>query len=326
MRWTSVPLAMVVLVVASVAPLAAQERLGDLVAMGGYDWVIGRWAATTDHGEKAEFRYDWVCDKSAVLAETTIGGFKYEGMIMLLPGGGEAVDVGADNRGGLWKGSWTEDPAGLVHRVEHVNAQGDVRKGDIIHNRIDANTISIAIYAVENGSRSAEPWVKMAYRRQTGAPVAASSSGQTSSSTDYETLGDMVSQGGYEWLIGKWTATKDGRTYQLEHIPILDQHAALVRVAIDDFKYCGIVTYAPARQEIAQIGADNMGRVWKATWEQGDEGAVHKAEVSRPDGTVQKMQIVYIRGDNDTLKTKEYSIEGGSPTLRDELTFKRRKP
>jgi hypothetical protein len=317
---------MAALVAMSVAPLAAQESLGDLVAQGGYDWVIGRWAATTDQGDKAEFRYSWTCDKHAIVAETAIGDFQYEGVIMLSPAGEEVVDVGADNQGGLWKGSWTEDYAGLVHRIEHVNAQGDVRKGDIVHNRIDANTISIAIYATDSsGSRSAEPWAKMTYKRQTATPVAAASSRQTSSSTDYETLGDMVSQGGYEWIIGKWTATKDGRTYELEHIPILDKHAALVNVKIGDFKYCGIVTYAPTRQEISQVGADNMGRVWKATWEQGDEGAVHKAEVTKPDGTVQKMQIVYIKGDNDTLKTKEYSIEGGSLTLRDELTFKRQR-
>jgi hypothetical protein len=326
MHLRSVSLVIVVLVTLSVAPLTAQERLGDLVAQGGYDWVIGRWVATTDQGEKAEFRYDWACDKHAILAETTVGGFKYEGMIMLAPGGGEVLDVGADNRGGMWKGSWSEDAVGLVHRVEYANAQGDVRKGDIVHNRVDANTIAIAIYAVDSsGSRSAEPWTKLTYKRQTAAAVTASSSGQTGGSTDYQTLGDIVSQGGYEWLIGKWTATKDGRTYQLEHTPILDKHAALVRVEIGDFRYCGIITYAPGRQEISQIGADNMGRVWKATWEQGDEGAVHKADVTKPDGTTQKIQIVYIKGDNDTLKTKEYSIEGSSPTLRDELTFKRQK-
>jgi len=142
-------------------------------------------------------------------------------------------------------------------------------------------------------------------------------------------LGDLISEGGYEWLVGKWVATKDGRTYELEHKPIVDRHAALVDVKIDDFKYQGIVLYVPARQEIVQIGADNMGGVWNGTWEQDYEGAVHKVAVTRADGTTQKMQLVYIKGDNDTLKTKEYPVDatgGRAATPRDELTFKRQKP
>ena len=327
MSLRSVSLTMVVLAACAV-PMAAQQKLGDLVAQGGYDWLMGRWVATTDQGEKVEFRYDWALDKQVVIAETIMGEFRYQGMATLSPNGYEAISFGADNRGGVWKGTWTEDPAGLVNRIEHTSPDGEVRKGDIVHSRVDANSMTVAIYAVDNsGSRSSEPWAKLTYNRQKASSVAAaSSSGQTSGSTDYQTLGDLISQGGYEWLIGKWTATKDDRTYQLEHTPILDRHAALVNVKIGDFQYRGMVMYSPTDQGIVQVGADNMGRIWKGTWEQGDEGAVHKVDVTRADGTTQKMQLVYVKGDNDTLKTKEYAVEGNSPALRDELTFKRQKP
>jgi len=328
MSLRSALLAIVVLAAACAVPIAAQQTLGDLVAQGGYDWLMGRWVATSDEGEKVEFRYDWALDKQAVVVDTIMGGFKYQGMAMLSPNGYDVLGFGADNRGGVWKGTWSEDPAGLVNGIEHTSPGGEVRKAEIVHSRVDADTMTIAIYAVDSsGSRSGEPWAKLTYKRQT-APAAtiASTSEQTGGSADYQTLADLVSQGGYEWLIGKWGATKDDRTYQLEHTPILDKHAALVNVKIGDFQYRGMVTYAPASQEIAQVGVDNMGRIWKGTWEQGDEGAVHKVDVTRADGTTQKIQIVYIKGDNDTLKTKEYTIEGGSPTLRDELTFKRQKP
>ncbi len=318
----------IVVLAACAIPVAAQEKLGDLVAQGGYDWLMGRWVATTDQGEKVEFRYDWAMDKYIVVADTIMGNFKYHGIIMLSPNSYEPMGFGADNRGGLWKGTWSEDPAGLVNRIEHTSPDGQVRKGDIVHSRVDADTMAVAIYAVDSsGTRSSEPWTKQTYKRQTTpATAAASAAEQSGGSSDYQTLGDLIAQGGYGWLIGKWVATKDDRTYQLEHTPILDKHAALVNVKIGEFQYCGMITYAPASQEIGQIGVDNRSRIWKGTWEQGDEGAVYKVDVARPDGATQKIQIVYIKGDNDTLKTKEYAVEDGKATLRDELTFKRQKP
>lgn len=327
MTLRGVSLTMVVLAAVCAAPLAAQQKLGDYVAQGGYDWVIGRWVATTDQGEKVEVRYDWVCDKYAVAATTTMGGFRYEGVIVLSPVGAEVFEVGADNRGGTWKATWSEDSAGLLRRIEYTSPTGEVRKLDIVHARVDADTITIALYAIDtSGSRNDEPWAKLSYKRQTTPAAVVSSSEQANRSADYQTLGDLVSQGGYEWLIGRWLATKEGRTYQVEYKPVLDKHAGLVDVAINDFKYRGLIMYAAARQEIVETGADNMGRTWKGVWEQGDEGAAYKADVTKADGTTQKIQVVFIKGDDDTLKTKEYSVEGSSPTLRDELTFKRQKP
>jgi hypothetical protein len=328
MSLRSASVMIVVLAAAGLAPAVAQQKLGELVAQGGYDWLIGRWVATSDQGEKVEFRYDWALDKQVVTAETIMGKFKYQGMAMLSPNSYDVLAFGADNRGGVWKGTWSEDAAGLVNRIEHTSPGGEVRKGDIVHSRVDPETMTIAIYAVDSsGSRTGEPWVKLTYKRQT-APAAtiASASEQAGGSTDYQTLSDIVAQGGYNWLVGKWTAKKDDRTYQLEYAPILDKHASLVTVKIGDFQYRGMVTYAPASQEIAEVGADNTGRIWKGKWQQGGEGAEYNVDVTKADGATQKIRIVYIKGDNDTFRTKEYSVEGGNATLRDELTFKRQKP
>jgi hypothetical protein len=321
---------LVIVILAGVCgvPVTAQQKLGDLVAQGGYDWLIGRWVATTDQGEKVEFRYDWALDKQIVVADTIMAKFKYHGIAMLSPNGYDVLGFGADNRGGVWKGTWSEDPAGLVNRTENTSSGGEVRKADIVHSRVDADTMTVAIYAVDSsGSRSGDPWVKLTYKRQTTpAATVATASEPTGGSADYQTLGDLVSQGGYEWLIGKWVATKEDRTYQLEHLPILDKHASIVNVKIGDFQYQGMITYAPASREISQVGTDTRGRIWKGTWEQGDEGAVYTADITKDDGATQKIKLVYIKGDNDTLKTKEYTVEGGTATLRDELTFKRQKP
>jgi hypothetical protein len=316
------------LCVACAVPVTAQESLGDMVAAGGYEWIIGRWAATSDDGQKIEFRYEWAVDQHAVLADVDMGSFVYRGLVMLAPEDGSIFDVGADNRGGLWKGTWSQGAAGPVHQVEHTAPDGQVRKAELVYEKMDADTITIALYGVDSsGSRNSEPLSKLTYKRQPAvAPRPAG--GQASGSRDYQTLGDLVSEGGYEWLIGKWAATKEDRTYELEYKPVLDQHAAQADVKIGDFTYVGLIMYVPARQEITDIGADSRGGIWKGTWEQDGSDAADTLVYTRPDGTTVKIQHIYSKTDSDVMTVKEYSIEtGGGRTSspRDELTFKRQK-
>jgi hypothetical protein len=321
----------VIVLVAFVAPSVAQQTLGDLVASGGYDWIIGRWVAGTDEGPKVEFSFDWALDKHVVLNSLQMGDFKYQGLITLSPTDQEAIDQGADSRGGTWKGTWSPDGDGLVRKVEHMGPDGQTRKGEMVFGKVDADTITIAIYAVDSsGSRSSEPWNKLTYRRQQAkaAPISATAEA-ASRSTDYQKLGDVVSEGGYEWLIGKWVAGEGDRTYGLEYKPILNMHAAQTDVKIGDFKYMGIIMYVASRQEIVQIGVDSMGGAWKGTWEQDGSDALNKIEYTKPDGTTVKLQHVYVKINDDGLKVKQYDVGAdgsrGSPS-RDDLTFKRQKP
>jgi hypothetical protein len=313
-------------------PGVAQETLGDLVAAGGYDWIIGKWVATTDDGQKAQSNFDWALDKCVVLNDLRVGDFQYQGIIMLAPGGGDAVDEGADTTGGIWKGSWSPDGDGLVRRVEHTSHDGQVRKGEIVYGKVDADTITIAIHATgENGARNAEPWNKMTYKRQPPAKAAPVSAAAESAgrSTDYQTLGDIMAEGGHEWLIGKWVGNENNRTYELEYKPILDKHAGSVDMKIGDFKYMGIITYAASRQEVVEFGADTQGRTWKLVWGQDGGDIVNKAELTKADGTTQKFQHVFTKIGNDEFKAKLYSIEAdgrrGSEPI-EQVTFKRQKP
>lgn len=324
----SMSLTVLTLFAVGAAPVVAQQRLGDLVAEGGYDWVIGRWAATTDDGQRIEFEYSWGLDKHIILTDLRMGGFRYHGMVMLAPSGTEALDVGTDNRGGVWKGTWYDEPAGLVHRIEHTTADGEIRKGEIVYNRADADSMRVAMYAVDSsGYRSSEPWGKLTYKRQPAGAARDSSLGeQGGRATDYQTLGDLVSEAGYEWLLGKWTGTDDDETYELENKLILDRHAALMDAKIGGFQYRGLLMYVPSRQEILQVGADNVGGSWKSTWDEDYEGPIHKIERTKADGTKQKMEHVYVKVDGDTFKVKEYPVEAGGYRAfepRGEVTFKR---
>jgi hypothetical protein len=335
-----------VLVVLSmgVAPGVAQDKLGDLVAAGGYEWFVGKWVATADDGQKVEFNIDWVLDKYALFNSLQTKDIKYQGLITLSPTGQEATDQGVDNRGGTWKGTWSADGDGLVRKIEHLGPDGQTRKGEMLITKGDADTITIALYATDsNGSRNAEPVNKLTYKRQqaqglpnassrVGDPKAAPASAPAEASgraTDYEKLGDIVSSGGYEWLIGKWTGTENNKTYELEYKPILDKHGASVDMKIGEFKYLGMITYVTSRQEIVEFGADTLGRTWKMVWQQEGSDLINKTELTKPDGTTQKLQHVFTKIDNDAFKAKLYAVGADGSRASEpseQVTFKRQKP
>lgn len=144
-----------------------------------------------------------------------------------------------------------------------------------------------------------------------------------------QSLGDIVSEYGYDGIIGRWVATGDNdRTYELEYKWAIDKHVIIVDVKIGRFKYHGMIMFVPSRMEVIQIGADNMGRTWKGTWDESYEGPVHRSECLNPDGTTEKMEHLYVKIDSDNVRIKDYPVGAdGSRTSqpRTELTFNRRK-
>jgi hypothetical protein len=330
MSLRSASLTTMMVLAAWMTPGLAQEKLGDLVASGGYDWIIGRWVAGTDEGQKVEFNFDWALDKHVVLNSLQMGDFKYQGIITLSPTDQEAVDQGVDSRGGTWKGTWSPDGDGLVRKVEHLSPEGQTRKGDIVFGKTDADTITIAIYLTDSsGNRNSEPMSKLTYKRQPAqkAPISAAA-GTSDRATDYQKLGDIVASGGYEWLIGKWVGTEKDQAYELEYKPILDKHACAVDLKSGDFKYSGLIMYVASRQEIVEFGVDTMGRIWKGVWDQDGSDAVSKSECTNANGTTMKLQHVFTKIDNDTFKGKLYALaadgsRGAEP--REQVTFKRQK-
>jgi len=335
----------VILSAAWAGPSMAQQTLGDLVASGGYDWIIGRWVASFDDDRKMEFRFDWVLDKHAVLSGIQIGGdsasqtpesaawgpYQYQGLIMLAPGRAEPFDEGADDRGATWKGTWFEDSTGLVHRIERTEPNGLKRKEEIVFDTVDTDTVTIAIYATgASGARNAKPWNKMTYKRQQAKADPVSAATETAGhATDYQKLGDIVSEGGYEWMTGKWKATQGDQTYELEFKPILSMHAALADVKVDDVKYLVMITYVPSRQEVVDFGVNNRGGMWKGTWEQDGSNALNKIEYTKADGTTLKVQHVYVRTNNDEMNVRQYEVGTDGTRAAEsnrDLIFKRQKP
>jgi hypothetical protein len=64
---------------------SAQQKLGDLVTEGGFEWLIGDWVATTDEGGKIHSFYKWGLNKNLITMGFKMGDFEGRGMIYYVP-------------------------------------------------------------------------------------------------------------------------------------------------------------------------------------------------------------------------------------------------
>ena len=167
MSMRNVSLTIVVLLAVCAIPAPAQDKLGDLLYQGGYEWILGKWAATTDEGNQIELEYKWGLDKHVILVDFKMGDFKLHGMIMYAASKEEITQVSADNKGGIWKGTWRDDYGEAVNRMEGTQADGETMKAELVHSKVDADTMKVAMYGVEDdGYRASEAWGTLNYKRQ----------------------------------------------------------------------------------------------------------------------------------------------------------------
>ena len=323
-------LALVALLILFTVPVTAQQTLGDLVSEGGYDWLIGKWLATTDEGGELRLEHKWALDRNTMLVDFQMGGFRLQGMIVFVPSREEVIQIGADNQGGTWKGTWRDEYGDAVHRMEQTRPDGQTQKAEIVHTRVDADTMKATMYTVDSdGYRAAEAMGTVTYKRQPAdAPGIGASNAAAGSTSYHQKLGDLVNEAEYAWMAGQWRTTfDDGRQVDLEYKWALDQHAVLVDVKMDDFQYLGMIMFVPSREEVIQIGADNAGAFWEGAWSSGYDGVALKITRLQPDGVKRRLEHVYTPGDKDSFKLTEYTLDTDgyrSAEPRGTQTFKRR--
>ena len=166
MSMRKISLVIAVLLAVSAIPAGAQDKLGDLVAEYGYDWMIGKWSATSDEGGQVELEYKWILDKCAMCVNVKMGDFKYHGLIMFMPSKEEIVQLGADNMGGTWNGTWGEDYEGAVNRNQRLDTYGTTETMDMVFIKVDNDAFKVKQYPVENGSRASQPRGETIFKRQ----------------------------------------------------------------------------------------------------------------------------------------------------------------
>jgi hypothetical protein len=150
----------------------AQEKLGDLVAEGGFDWIIGSWTATTDRGDKIDVTYKWELDKCMLSVQVKWPNYEYRGMIFYVPAEEKVIQVGVDNQGGNGKGLWEAEGNKAVHRYEHTGADGQTNKMGMVHSRVNDDTMKVEVYEVSSdGTFGQSPAFTTQYKRQKEQPA-----------------------------------------------------------------------------------------------------------------------------------------------------------
>lgn len=125
----------------------------------GLTRLVGRWTATTDDGTEIQLIYRWVLDGHAVMVDLKMGEYASHGMIYYVPGEEKATAISVDNRGGRSKATWEAQDGKLISKSENIDAGGTTRKMAVIYSKVDAKTINVELYAVDQDDKlSDEPW------------------------------------------------------------------------------------------------------------------------------------------------------------------------
>lgn len=150
---------------------AAQEKLGDLVQEAGFNWMIGRWTATTDDGQEIEMTYKWGLDRYMATVDFKMGEYAYRGMIFFVPNEQKVVEVGLDNRGGTAKGTWDMEGEKAISKSERTQADGETMRAAMVHSKVNGKTLKVAVYQIqETGEQADEPWATLQFKRQKRQP------------------------------------------------------------------------------------------------------------------------------------------------------------
>jgi len=149
----------------------SQEKLGDLVAEAGFDWMVGRWTAMTDDGQEIEMAYRWGLDRHMATVDFKMGEYAYHAMIYYDSAEQKIVEVGVDNRGGTGKGTWDMEGEKAISKSDRRSADGEAMKVALLHSKVDAKTMKIEVFSVDStGERAEDPWATLDFKRQKETP------------------------------------------------------------------------------------------------------------------------------------------------------------
>ena len=149
------------------SPASGAQPLGTLISEGGFDWMAGTWVATSSRGVTIEVTYKWAIENHVISVEYKASNdFTYRGLIFYKATEGKIVHVGADNQGGVWEGTWDSDGQRAIMNFANTRADGQIQKGAATNSRVDADTMKVQTYLIQNDEMDDEPMVTMTYKRK----------------------------------------------------------------------------------------------------------------------------------------------------------------
>ena len=130
----------------------------------------------------------------------------------------------------------------------------------------------------------------------------------SSSAVAQQSLRDLTTEFGYDWLAGRWTTTtNEGVEIQLIYKWELNGHLMTVDLKMGEYASRGMIFNVPDQEKVTQVSVDSRGGRSKATWDGREDGSlISKSERVNAEGEVQKSAAVYSKVDARTIKIALY--------------------
>ncbi len=125
-----------------------------------------------------------------------------------------------------------------------------------------------------------------------------------------QTLGDLVREGGLEWLLGRWTSTLGEDTkVQLVYRWTIKDRLITADLKTGDYAYHGMIFISPDEQQVVEIGVDSNGGCAKGTWGPDGMDAVSTGKLTDAQGKTERFALVHSKVDDKTMRVTLHQVD-----------------
>lgn len=317
-------LAVMTLLVAMGTTAIGQESLKDIIEQEGFAWMVGQWKAVTDDGTEIILTYRWAVEGHAIVSDLRMGENLSQGIIYLVKDEQQARQLTVDSRGQAIWATWEVQDGKVISKTKMINEYGEATNVGFAFSKIDATTMNVAAYELENGELSDYSSFDIDFKKQKKMEPLRS----RDMSTSLESLKDIVEQQGLAWMVGRWKATTDdGTEILLSYLWAVKGHAMISSLKMGERESLGIIYLDMDAEQGKQISVDSRGQVTKAIWEAEYGDAIAKTTMTNEYGEITNVGIAYSKVDNTTINVAIYGLDNG--VLSDDswfdINFKKQK-
>ncbi len=160
-------LVLIVMLVAMGTVAVGQESLKDVVEMEGLEWMIGSWKTTMDDGQEMRISHTWAVDGHVMTTDFQMGDTSSKGMIYFDADAEQVKQLSVNNRGQASEATWESEYGKAIAKTTMQDEYGDATEIGVVYSKVNASTIKIALYGLDNGELSYDPWFEADFKKIT---------------------------------------------------------------------------------------------------------------------------------------------------------------
>ncbi len=302
-----------------------QESIKDIVEQEGLAWLVGQWKASTDDGTEILLTYRWAVKGHAIVSNFKMGDNSSQGIIYFVADEQQVKQLTVDSRGQVVAATWEVRDGKAITKTKMTDEYGQATDVGFAYSKIDATTMNVAVYELENGELSDYSAFDIDFKKQKKMVPLSSTGG---ASTGQDSLKDIVEQQGIAWMVGRWKATTDdGTEILLSYLWAVKGHAMVSSLKMGERESLGIIYLDMDAQQGKQISVDSRGQVTKATWKAEYGEAISKTKMTNEYGEATDVGVAYSKVDEATIKVAIHGLDNGelSDSSMFEINFKKEK-